>query len=121
MLLSDSVACLLQVPPVPTLKSIQEKIDPDYFLELKEHLQLNIEYRKERKEFYKLHPSWCIYRARDEFARQYIETFHRDIEFFVKAHPDLSIEESTRAFCQKWRGYANLYGEEFVRRAITRL
>jgi len=98
-----------------------EQKDPDFFLDLKAHLHKNAEYRKERKEFYKLHPGWSLYKARDEFAKEYSEIFLKDVEVFVHAHPDMNAGEATRAFCSKWKGYSNVYGENFVLRAVMRL
>ena len=83
MLMSDSVAVLMPLYPNPYVTVFPPPpCDPDYFLDLKKHLQENAEYRKERKEFYKLHPGWSLFKARDEFAREYSETYHRDIEWF---------------------------------------
>jgi len=94
--------------------------DPNFFLDLKNHLQTLESYRKERKEFYKLHPGWSLYRARDEFAHQYSELFFKDIKWLVHSKPDLNPDIEAREFCDKYRGYGNVYGVELTRRAIIR-
>jgi hypothetical protein len=120
--LSDSVSILLHNPQEPLQFPSQE--DPTYFFDLKNHLQNNPEYRTDRKEYYKKHPNWCLYRARDEFAREYVQTFHEDIKVFLRRfYPEISEDtytEAAQAFCLKWKGYSNTYGLEFVERAISR-
>jgi hypothetical protein len=119
--LSDNISLLFQIPPNQKLIFPPPPKDPNFFLDLKNHLQKNEEYRKERKEFYKLHPAWSLYRARDEFAREYSQTFLKDIEWFVRSHPDMTAGEAAQEFCRKYRGYSVIYGLEFVQRAIERL
>ena len=99
--------------------------DPSYFLDLKEHLQQNEDYRKERREWRKGQPaSWDMWRIKEEFFQVFCEkdlpVFHRDIEIFVNFYPDLSADEIAKIFCDKWKGYEKMYGVEFVERAIRR-
>lgn len=100
------------------MKPIHQSKDPLYFFDLKNHLQTIREYRKERKEFHKLHPSWSLYRAKDEFAHEYIKSFHKDIQVFVDEYEIDNTERAAKFFCRQFRGYDNVYGEGFVRRAI---
>ena len=121
MNLSDNISILFHAPSSRGVIFPPPPKDPNFFLDLKNHLQKNEEYRKERKEFYKLHPAWSLYRARDEFAREYSQTFLHDIEWFVRSHPYQNSGEAAQEFCRKYRGYSNVYGLEFVQRAIERL
>lgn len=122
MLMSDSVAVLMPLYSNPYVTVFPPPpCDPDYFLDLKKHLQENAEYRKERKEFYKLHPGWSLFKARDEFAREYSETYHRDIEWFKRSHPDMTAGEAAQAFCLQHRGYLIVYGLEWTERAFKRV
>ena len=121
MLLSDPISQLFQInKPPQTIENIKEPQDPNYFYDLKKHLQQNPTYRQERKEFYKLRPGWSLFRARDEFAREYSELFHQDIECFCRVDAHVDAGEAAQAFCLKYRGYLNMYGVEWTERAIRR-
>ena len=120
MLLSDNISLLLQIPQSPSLQDLPQDPDPDYFFDLKKHLQENADYRAEKRAFHKSHPTWSLFRVHDEFSRIYSETFHKDIEFYVLKNPSQNAGEGAQAFCSKWRGYSVVYGEEIVRRAILR-
>lgn len=104
-------------PPDPT--------DPSYFLDLKEHLDTNQEYRKARIGWRKSHPElFDMYAVKERFFEYYcitdLPTFHNDIVAFLNVHRVLSVEDAAQKFCDKWRGYENTYGVEFVERAIRR-
>lgn len=102
-----------------------DPIDPSYFLDLKEHLDKNQEYRKARIEWRKSKPSlWDLRRAKEEyfqvFCQEDLPTFNDDITRFLAINQELSISEAAKKFCDKWRGYSNTYGIEFVERAMRR-
>jgi len=123
MILSDQVSSIMQQSPSDYLihwEALPTYSDPDFLFDLHNHLKTLESYRKERKEFYKLHPGWCLFQARDEFFHQYPELFFRDIGWLVHANLNLDPEEAAQAFCSKYRGYGNVYGVEFVKRAIVR-
>jgi hypothetical protein len=117
MQLSDSCSILYNKKP-PLTPNLPKFPDPSYIFDLKTHLQENENYRKERKEFYKLHPTWSLYRARDEYARQYIERYHDDLSKFVSYYPGLPPQSLAEKFCQAWVMYGDGVGVEFVRRSI---
>jgi len=121
MKLSDPVSILLQYPQQKTIADIQTKKDPDFFLDMKNHLNTHPEAIKERIEYHKKFPSWSNYRVRDEFARSYSETFLKDIMWFHRSFPSMDSGEAAQAFCSKYRGYQNVYGFDLVRRALERL
>jgi len=99
--------------------------DPSYFLDLKDHLDKNLDYRKHRIEWRKGQPaSWDMWRIKEEFFQMFCEkdlpVFHRDIEIFVNYYPDLPTGEIAKIFCGEFKGYEKTYGIEFVERAIRR-
>jgi len=99
--------------------------DPNFFLDLKSHLDDNLDYRKQRIKWRKTKPAtWDMWRIKEEFFQEFCEkdlpVFHRDIEIFVNFYPDLPAEEIAKLFCAKWKGYEKTYGIEFVERAIRR-
>lgn len=47
-----------------------------------------------------------------------MQSLLRDLETFKKGHPDLTEDESVTKICNEWKGYANVYGEEFIRRTF---
>lgn len=109
----------------PTSDTIPSPIDPTYFKDLKKHLDKNPDYIKSRIEWRKFNPSILdMYTVKERFFEYYkandLPTFHNDIELFVRNHPDLSVEDGAKMFCEKYRGYDGTYGREFVERAITR-
>jgi hypothetical protein len=120
MQLSDSISILYNKKTTLT-PQLNESLDPSYLFDLKTHLQENETYRKERREFYKLHPTWSLYRARDEFARQYIERFHDDLSKFASYYPGLPPQSLAEKFCQAWVMYGEVVGVEFVERGLRYL
>ena len=65
-----------------------------------------------------------MWRIKEEFfqvfCQESLPMFHSDIELFVRAHPEVSVEEGAQQFCEKWKGYEKTYGVEFVERAMRR-
>lgn len=124
MILTDSVSSIMQATPSDYLVHFEDipiNPDPDYFFDLKTHLQTVESYRKERKAFYKLHPGWSLYRCKDEFAKEYTDLFHKDIDWFVRSKPHMTAGEAAQEFCMKYKGYLLVYGIEWTERAIKRL
>jgi len=118
--LTDTVDMLMAIPKKPDIFEIMgDHPDPGYFFELKQHLELNIEYRKERIEWSKTRTIKSLYLRKDVFFREFIPTFHKDIFYAVRSPKFVSPEVSAKAFCASYRGYALMYGEEFVRRAMV--
>lgn len=125
MQLSDSVSCILKCPKVDYLPTFPQLKDPTFIFDLKRHLESNSDYRAERRTWAKTKPkTWSLYRIKyvffEEWAKNNLDLFEEDIKVFLRVHPGLNTGEATQAFCGKWKGYSLTYGEEFVRRAITR-
>lgn len=99
--------------------------DPNFFLDLKKHLDNNTEYRKQRIEWRKTGSSSPdMARIKIEFFEVFREkempTFWSDIQIYVNFYPDLSADEIAKIFCGEFKGYEKTYGIEFVERAIRR-
>jgi hypothetical protein len=125
MQLSDSVSNLLQYPKLDYLPTFPEVIDPTFLFDLKRHLENNPDYRAKRRAWAKTKPQYRdLYRIKYEFFEEWVgsnlKLFEDDVKVFLTEHPNLNVGEATQAFCAKWKGYFSTYGEEFVRRAITR-
>jgi len=121
MQLSDSVSLLLPVPSRDPVTFTEPPQDPEFFLDLKKHLNKQPDAIKERIEFHKKYPFWSIYRVRDEFAKSYSETYLNDVMHFARSNPHMNAVEAAQAFCSKYRGYLIVYGVELTERAFTRL
>lgn len=119
------VSIFMQIPPNSLYTELKETIDPEYYSDLKNHLNNNPDYRKARIEWRKKNPQFkTLFQVREEFFKHYketdLQTFHRDIFYFVLNNPDISSDEGAKMFCSKWKGYEKTYGVEFTRRAIER-
>jgi hypothetical protein len=121
MLLSDNISLLFNQKQNG---DILFKANPDlyYFPDIKAHLNKNTDYRKQRREWAKTKPTehvaWCLFRIKDEFCQEYIEPFHEDIEKFIGYYPGLQPKEIAEKFCKSWKLYNDVFGLEFVERAI---
>ncbi len=109
----------------PPSEIISTPIDPSYFPDLKNHLDKNPDYIKSRIAWRKLNPGILdMFTVKERFFEHYKEndlpTFHNDIEIFIRNHPEISVEDGAKMFCEKFRGYQMTYGVEFVERAIRR-
>ncbi len=126
MELSDNISILLTHPQELNINTLPIHSDPLYFKDLKNYLDKNEDYRKARIAWRKFHSEILdMFTVKDRFFEYYKEndlpTFHRDIETFLRNHPELTVEEGAMVFCSKWKGYEKTYGVEFVRRAMERL
>ncbi len=109
----------------PAITFPPEPQDPSFFQDLKEHLQNNLDYRKDRIEWRKNQPAnWDIWRVKEEFFQKFcvddFPVFERDIQIFIKNDPGIPVEILAEKFCEKWKGYKNTYGVELVERAMRR-
>lgn len=116
-----NVSALLQVPQLHYFDSSKLKENDTFMLELKTVVAQNPECLKERIEYHKKYPKWSNYKAKDEFFWQYTESFFRDIDNYLSWHHFTTPEEASRALCSEWKGYANMYGEDLIRRAFERV
>jgi hypothetical protein len=117
MLLSDNVSCVLQVPTIKTLSSLEEVKDPSFPFDVKLHLRQRPDHWKEVQKFRFENKIHYTRDAETEYVKHKIELLNSDIFYFLRAHPDASSQE----FCNAFRGYALTYGEELIRRALQRL
>ena len=117
MKLQDPVSLAMTPRQEYTFQFKKESQDPYFWKDLRKHLQKNAEYRKEKKQFRIAH-HMSIEQSTLDFPKVYSETFLKDLDVFMQSHRELSIDELTRAFGGKWRGYYLTYGEEFIKRGF---
>jgi len=125
MQLSDSVSILLKYPKLDYLPTFPEVIDPTSRFDPKQHLEDNDDFRAKRRAWAKTKPQYrdlylIKYVFFEEWAKTNLKLFEDDVKVFLSEHPNLNAGEATQAFCGEWKGYSLTYGEEFVRRTITR-
>lgn len=127
MILTDSVSCLLHAhsDDLMHFEDIPENKDPDYFFDLKKLFRQKEDHWKNVKQYRKTHfkeNHENKYRMDGEinYIKDVSDLYHQDIEWFCRGNPHMNAGEAAQAFCAKYRGYANVYGVEFVRRAIVR-
>lgn len=119
------ISAFLYQKSTPNLIFPPEPQDPSYYYDLKTHLDQNQDYRTSRIEWRKTRPDLKdMFRVKELFFQKFREedlpTFHQDVFYFMRAHPELTPEDGARMFCGKWKGYEKTYGVEFVERAMRR-
>lgn len=120
MLMSDPISILFSQKSDYLIHFPQTPQDPSYILDLKEHLQLNQQYRKDRREYRNKHPKISQTRAHEDYFRQYVDEFHRDLEQFCLLYPEMPVLDLSYKFCKVWKLYDMFVGVELVERAILR-
>ena len=124
MQLPDNISLLFSVPQNPSVATIKDQTDPEFFYDLKLHFREDPNHWKNVWEYRKLNwkePYNNFQRDCEEnYIKDHLKTMEFDLELFLKKNTNVSAEEGAKMFCGKWKGYANTYGVEFVRRAIRR-
>lgn len=118
MMMSDSISCLYHTPSTLT---IQFPSDETYYHDLKRHLEKNKDYREERIRYRNNNPKMKYEDQAYYFFQEYISHFHNDVKQFALSYPNMDRGELAQRICSGWRGYSNVYGIEFVERAVNQL
>ncbi|MDD4378143.1 MAG: hypothetical protein PHH48_08400 [Eubacteriales bacterium] len=117
MRLQDPVSILMHTKQETTIPYKNDSTDPFFYRDLRIHLQKNPDYREEKKTYRKEH-HMSIEQSTYDFVKVYSKLFLNDVDIFIRTHPDLSVDELTDAFCNKWRGYYITYEKHFIKRAF---
>jgi hypothetical protein len=125
MQLSDNISLLLPKYQNPYSVNLPIEKHDTFFFDLKNHMNENVDYRKNRIEYAKTKPkSWSLFRIKDEYFHAFLEEkysiFENDLNMFVRKYPDMELSEALDSFCSKYRGYLHTYGKEIISRALER-
>jgi hypothetical protein len=119
MLLSDNVSCVLQVPTIKTLSSLEEVKDPSFPFDVKLHFRQRPDHWKEVQKFRFKNKIHYTRDAETEYVKHKIELLNNDLSLYLRKYPD--VDEAFQAFYKSMKGYVLTYGEELIRRALQRL
>jgi len=100
--------------------------DPNFFNDLEKHLELNDEYRADRRRYHAKHPNKSLRKNKHDFYINFSETFLDDLKdfrswfltVFPDGTPDEKLEDMTLKFQSEWKWYDALCGHEFVKRGF---
>jgi hypothetical protein len=144
MPLSDPISLLFTQSPTDYIlhwEYYPPNPDTHLFPDLKAQLELNTDYHHDRQIFYKeiqkpkresrypdhvKYRNWIYFGIKDEpvklyglkyeFCKHYITYLYKDLKTFSESYFFDNSEQAAKSFCVSFRGYANTYGEELIRR-----
>ena len=119
MLLSDNVSCVLQVPTIKTLSSLEEVKDPSFPFDVKLHFRQRPDHWKEVQAYRFENKIHFTRDAETEYCKHKIELLNNDLSLYLRKYPD--VDEAFQAFNKSMKGYVLTYGEGLIRRALKRL
>ena len=121
-MLQSNISLLLKTPVNHNFFDSSKLRDEDsFFADFKSKAQQHELYIRERKEFYKLHPAWSLFYAREKFAEKFLETLLKDLDQFQERFYVSSDEMFAKRFTEEYFYYREIIGEELILRVVQRI